>query len=323
MDSFNHFKDNVHQVTKSGFAELALELFRFQAENNSIYKSYIEHLKINPELVFQIKDIPFLPIQFFKSHEIKTGSWKDVKVFKSSGTTNTGRSAHLVEDLLFYHKGARLFAEKYFGSLSDFEICALLPSYHEQGNSSLIEMVNHFSSIALPESGFYHHREEELIHRLDNSTNTVLVFGVSYALVDLAKKVKKADWSRHIFVETGGMKGRKKEITRTQLHNTLSKAFDTDLIHSEYGMTELMSQAYGANGVFKFPDWCQPMIRDINDPFSVSDQGSGGLNIIDLANTHSCAFIETEDMANLIGNGSFEVLGRLDNSDIRGCSLLI
>ncbi len=323
MDSFNHFKEKVHHVNKSGFAELALEMFRFQAANNPIYKSYIEQLHVRPNWVSRLEDIPFLPIQFFKRFQLKTGSWDEVKSFKSSGTTKTGRSEHLMEDLSFYHAGALLTAQEYLGSLSNFEIAALLPSYHDQGDSSLIEMVNHFSTLALPESGFYQHREEELIHKLNNSTNTMLVFGVSYALVDLAEKVQKADWSRHHFVETGGMKGRKKEMTRTELHKILLTAFGTDQVHSEYGMTELMSQAYGANGVLEFPNWCQAMIRDINDPFSVSNQGSGGLNIIDLANIHSCAFIETEDMANLRGNGSFEVLGRFDNSDIRGCSLLI
>jgi hypothetical protein len=323
MDSFDHFKEKILNVSEKNFEEVALELFAYQATENLIYTTYLNFLGIKPSKITQIESIPFLPIEFFKNHEIKTGTWQAEKVFKSSGTTKTGRSKHHVKNLSLYYQLSLYSASSYFGDLSEFEICGLLPSYQEQGDSSLIEMVNYFSSISLPPSGFYLKHSKELIDLLDNTENTVLLFGVSYALIDLAQQIKTKDWSRHIFIETGGMKGRKKEITREELHSFLGNAFSSQKIHTEYGMTELMSQAYGANGMLQFPNWCKVLLRDLNDPFDLTREGSGGLNVIDLANIYSCAFVETADIGKIHKNQKFEVLGRLDNSDIRGCSLLI
>lgn len=323
MQTFDHFKEKIKNLSEVNFEEIALELFNYQAKENDVYNAYLRHLNIKPGIISQIRSIPFLPIQFFKYHDIKTETWNVQKVFKSSGTTRTGRSSHSVRDLSFYHQLSFKRASDYFGDLSQLQVCGLLPSYQEQGDSSLIEMVNYFSHYSLSSSGFYLKNTNDLIELLDSSDCTILLFGVSYALIDLAEQVGLKDWSRHIFVETGGMKGRKKEITRHELHHLLKKAFSAKKIHTEYGMTELMSQAYGTDGLLSFPKWAKALVRDLNDPFDLTNEGSGGLNVIDIANIHSCAFIETGDIGKIYEDGKFEVLGRLDNSDIRGCSLLI
>ena len=322
MDSLKSFKKDIFKITAQTFEENALRLFKIQSERNLIYREYLEHLGIEPVNINRIPDIPFLPIEFFKSHSIKTGEWTEQCVFKSSGTTKTGRSQHFIHDRGFYHNLSLKIAETHFGPLRDMKILALLPSYLEQGDSSLVDMVNYFITKSSSGSGFHLHDYDELIKTINDSKEQIMLFGVSYALLDLSENYE-IDLSKHIVVETGGMKGRKKEITRNELHTKLKSAFNCESIHTEYGMTELLSQAYGSDGNLSFPVWCKPFVRDLNDPFDLNEEGSGALNIIDLTNTHSCAFIETKDLIHLSKNGQFEVLGRMDNSDIRGCSLLL
>ncbi len=323
MDLLHHFKNSLFSISPASFEAYALEVFRFQVTQNPIYASYCHHLGTKVDNIDKLADIPFLPIEFFKTQAIQTGEWPIQKVFKSSGTTATGRSQHLVEDLQFYHNSSLAHAETIFGSLSKYRIVALLPSYLEQGDSSLVDMVQHFISQGHIGSGFYLDQQDELVGFLNNTETPAILIGVTYALLDLAERHPSADLSRHILIETGGMKGRKKEITPVELHEKLKRAFNYPKIFTEYGMTELMSQAYGEEGLLEFPRWARAFIRDLNDPFAVQSQGTGVLNVIDLANVHSCAFIETKDLVRLHKNGQFEVLGRVDNTDIRGCNLLI
>ncbi len=314
------FKETIFSVNDKNFESFCIEVFNYQYKECSVYHAYCNFLGKNPTNVNSIGGIPFLPIEFFKNHKVKSGNWKEVKVFKSSGTTKTGRSQHYVRDLDFYHTLSKKIFEGWFGPLKDVQILALLPSYLEMGDSSLIEMVDSFMKESAPGSGYKLGKNEELEQKLEIPQKKLL-FGVSYALLDLSEKLKKVFENTQI-IETGGMKGRRKEITREELHQNLRNSFKINEIHSEYGMTELMSQAYGKNGNFQFPGWAKVLVRDINDPFSYSGDGkTGGINIIDLANIDSCAFIETKDLGKSDKN-SFEVLGRFDNSDVRGCNLL-
>jgi len=322
MDFLKSLKKNIFEITAHSFEEVALQLFKIQAETNLIYKTYLKHLDIDPSTIQKTSEIPFLPIEFFKTQIIKTGNWNEECIFKSSGTTKTGRSEHYIQDVNFYHHLSQKIAHGNFGNLNEIKILALLPSYLEQGDSSLISMMNYFMGQAAEGSGFYLQNHNDLIRSIENTKFRVMLFGVSYALLDLAKN-HEIDLSSDIIVETGGMKGRKKEITPSELHSQLKLAFGSTEIHTEYGMTELLSQAYGINGNIRFPVWCRPLVRDLNDPFHLREEGSGALNIVDLANGHSCAFIETKDLVELRKNGEFSILGRMDNSDIRGCSLLL
>ena len=323
MDFLNHFRSNLFNVNFDNFDEYALNLFQYQATNNEVYKSYISYLNIQPSRITQLSEIPFLPIEFFKNKLIRTGKWKTQKVFKSSGTTATGRSQHHIDSLEFYHEVSWKNAFNFFTELDKYEIIALLPSYVEQGDSSLIEMINHFISKCHPKSNFHLNNHQQLSTRIEESKNPIMLFGVTYALMDFAEFTGEIHKSNLTLVETGGMKGRKKEITLMEVHDKLKRTFTESEIYSEYGMTELMSQAYGKEGEFRFPQWCKPLVRDLNDPFQVNSSGSGALNLIDLANAHSIAFIETKDLVKLGKDQNFRILGRLDNSDIRGCSLLI
>jgi hypothetical protein len=323
MDLINHFRSSLFNINEDNFDRIALNLFQYQAQYNDLYRSYLDHLGVNPASVQKISEIPFLPIEFFKNHVIKTRSWPTQKIFKSSGTTSTGRSQHHIDNLAFYHDISWRYAKDYFGDLSETRVIALLPSYLEQGDSSLIEMVNYFILHANKQSGFYLNELNELAKELMSPSGPIMLFGVTYALIDLAEKMSDISSTDLIIVETGGMKGRKKEITSMEVHSSLKSTFINAEIHSEYGMTELLSQAYGIKGELRFPAWARPFVRDLNDPFSVSNAGSGGLNIIDLANIHSIAFIETKDLAEVDKDQKFRILGRMDNSDIRGCSLLI
>jgi len=320
--SLTEFKRVVPNVTDDTFEEMALALFHHQSAHNLIYKTYLDHLGFQRKKVKSITDIPFLPIAFFKHHKIQSGNWQEEKVFKSSGTSATGRSKHYIEDLSFYLNLALKHAETFFGGLSDKVVLGLLPSYQEQGQSSLIAMVDHFIRKSGPESG-YVLGNEEILEKLNPSNKRILLFGVSYALLDLAESNSGVNLSNHIVLETGGMKGRRREMTKEELHKHLKEAFQVKSIYGEYGMTELLSQAYGSGGHLRFPAWCRALVRDINDPFDISTTGSGAINIIDLANAHSCAFIETKDLGIVNKNGYFSIIGRMDNSDIRGCSLLI
>lgn len=328
MDIFKSLYEQVFSVTPLSFNDLALQLFQFQYTNNAIYKAYVDHLTVDPQKVTKVTDIPFLPIEFFKRHRVTTGSWEESRVFESSGTTGQVSSKHLVFDGDFYLHNCRLLFERAYGPVADYTILALLPSYLERSGSSLIYMtedfINHSSD---KRSGFFLHNTEELVatlNELKTEGKKTLLLGVTFGLLDLAEK-HELELGEVIVMETGGMKGRRKEMLRAEVHEILTKAFGVKKIHSEYGMTELFSQAYSTGwGIFQPAGSMHVMMRDVNDPLTVSkDLRSGGLNIIDLANVHSCCFIETKDLGKVRSDGSFEVLGRMDNSDIRGCNLML
>jgi len=326
MQSLNSLKSNLFQIDKNNFEQHALGTFYFQYNNNKIYKAYVDYLGIRSEDVTTIAQIPFLPIQFFKSHKVVSGEFQEQQVFHSSGTTGSS-SKHYMEDLDFYKKVAVEIFTEFFGKLEDSVVIGLLPSYLERGNSSLVAMVDHFIKVSgNSASGFYLNNYEELIIRLRSIADRqsqVHLFGVTFALLEFADQYKLPLTGVNIF-ETGGMKGRGKEIIRTELHQKLNYTFETENIFSEYGMTELTSQAYmQRNGFFKAPPWMKVIVRDLHDPFVMAPKGkSGVICIIDLANAHSCSFIETEDLG-IMNDEGFQVLGRMDNSELRGCNLLL
>ncbi len=323
MINLKNFKSEIFSLQSNQFEDYALLIFQYQFQHNLIYNEYCTSLNKTPDTVQSLHQIPFLPIEFFKTQKVVTGTWEPEKIFQSSGTTGQSKSHHYVKDLGFYHKIARSIFEDFYGPLSDFEILALLPSYQQQGNSSLISMVDYFMNQASIKSNYYLGNSKELSLRLNSlESKNKLLIGVSFALLDLLE-ASFFDIGNLIVMETGGMKGRRKEIIRPELHQMFQKGFGVPAIHSEYGMSELTSQAYGLNGYFKFPKWAKVLIRDINDPFHYMDiQKTGGVNIIDLANLHTCAFIETKDLGRQLTGDTFEILGRFDNSDIRGCNLL-
>lgn len=314
--------------SEQSFNNIAIEVFKFQYENNPTYNQFCKLLNIDTNKITQTHEIPFLPIEFFKSHEIKSGNFNEEVIFLSSGTTGQNQSKHYVKDLLIYQTSYTKAFEFFYGKIKDYCVLALLPSYLEREGSSLIYMMEDFIKKSNhPNSGFFLKNEAFLIENLQfltkNKQKTIL-FGVSFALLDLAEKYE-IDLSDVIIMETGGMKGRREELTRNELHSIYKDSFNVKNIHSEYGMTELLSQAYSkTEGVFNTPPWMKVLIRDVNDPFSLlNNNKTGGINIIDLANIYSCSFIATQDLGKLNNDHSFEVLGRFDNSDIRGCNLLI
>ncbi len=318
MNFTEEFKHKLFGINEKNFLDSSLAVFEYQYKTNHIYHSYCNYLKKAPDNVKQLSEIPFMPIEFFKNHAIKCGEWEEEIIFKSSGTTDSGRSKHYIKDVRSYHKTAKINFEKQIGSLSQFQIVAILPSYQEQGDSSLISMVDHFMKFSHPSSDYFLRKNIEQVLKNDRKK---LLIGVSYALLDIAEKDIYS--TNAMVIETGGMKGRRKEITRNELHRELKKGLGVSEVWSEYGMTELQSQAYGKDGMFTFPNWAKCLIRDINDPFSyLPENRTGGINIIDLANVETCSFIETKDLGRY-SNGYFEVLGRFDNSDIRGCNLMI
>jgi hypothetical protein len=278
-----------------------------------------------------IEQIPFLPVRFFKTHSIQTGAFEPNMIFESSGTTSTTNSRHLVKDIAIYEESFTRGFELFYGSIQEWCIIGLLPSYLERDNSSLVYMVNSLiTKSGHPKSGFYLAAKEELvsvIRSLDSEGQKTMLVGVTFALLDFASQLGLA-LSHTRIMETGGMKGRRKEMVRQELHELLKKGFGVSNIHSEYGMTELLSQAYSkADGLFHCPPWMKILVRDDEDPLSVrtsttNDSQTGVINVIDLANIHSCCFLATDDAGRLFPDGSFEVLGRIDNSDLRGCSLL-
>ena len=322
--------------TQAEFLEAALSVFRWQAANNEVYGKYLKGLGIVAQNITKLNEIPFLPIEFFKSHRIISGEAKTtgIEIFTSSGTTGSVQSKHYVADISVYEKSYLKGFELFYGNIQDYCILALLPSYLERDGSSLIYMVDDLIKKSNhAESGFYLNNYDELIFKLNsleaNSQKTLLI-GVTYALLDLTEqfplnKGGQGDLKRITIMETGGMKGKRKEMVREELHASLCQGFGVDAIHSEYGMTELLSQAYSkGNGIFNCPPWMKIMIRDTNDPFTfLQENRTGGINVIDLANINSCSFIATQDLGKLHADGSFEVLGRFDNSDIRGCNLLV
>ena len=313
--------------TEKEFSALAVEVFKHQFLNNSIYNKFCSHLNIDPAQVDNIYKIPFLPIEFFKTQEIKTGEFDAEQVFLSSGTTGTSQSKHFVKDLSLYERSYIEAFKQFYGDIENYCVLGLLPSYLEREGSSLIYMVDDLIVKSKnSESGFFLNNHEDLLNILSenikNNQKTML-FGVSFALLDLAESYQ-IDLSDVVIMETGGMKGRRKELTREELHKIYKKSFNVSKIHSEYGMTELLSQAYSkGDGEFETPSWMKIIIRDINDPFHYLEANkTGGINVIDLANINSCSFIATQDLGKQREKG-FEVLGRFDNSDLRGCNLLI
>ncbi|MEO6348715.1 MAG: acyl transferase [Aquaticitalea sp.] len=314
--------------TKEDFNKMAQKIFKFQFENNPVYRSFCDLLYKHPSDVTNINDIPFLPIQFFKSHLIVSSSNAIETEFTSSGTTGSNTSKHLVTDIKIYEKSFKKAFEYFYGNIEDYVVLALLPSYLEREGSSLIYMVEHFISDSKhPESGFYLHNLSELkntLMRLDESGQKVLLIGVSFALLDLVETYQFR-LKNTIIMETGGMKGRRKELIRDELHTILKHGFDVDTIHSEYGMTELLSQGYSkGNGLFECPPWMKIITRDTEDALTIlPSQKTGGINVIDLTNINSCSFIATQDLGKVHKNGTFEIIGRFDTSDIRGCNLMV
>lgn len=327
-EQWNH---KILSIDEQGFETLSLEIFRHQYKVNPVYKSYVDALPADPAGIRQIEQIPFLPISFFKSHTIVSGNFKPEVVFESSGTTTTVNSRHYVNDASLYKESFTKGFEFFYDAAKEFCIIGLLPSYLERSGSSLVYMINELVKQSNhPESGFYLDEYEKLVtvlQQLENRQQSVLLIGVTFALLDFAEKFP-AQLRYTTIMETGGMKGRRKEMIRAEVHDILKQAFRIPVVHSEYGMTELLSQAYSkGNGLFNTPPWMKILVRDEEDPLSVrSNAGNvpvtGAINIIDLANVHSCSFIATDDAGRLYPNGSFEILGRLDNSDLRGCSLL-
>jgi phenylacetate-coenzyme A ligase PaaK-like adenylate-forming protein len=310
------------------FEKAALKVFRFQYENNLVYREFCDFLKTDVQKVKSLEQIPFLPIQFFKSHKVVSNENPIQETFTSSGTTGMATSKHFVTDVSLYEESYRKGFSQFYGNIEAYAVLALLPSYLEREGSSLIYMVEDLIQMTNNhESGFYLHNHEELIEkliRLDNSGQNVILIGVTYALLDLIEK-HPFQLQNTIIMETGGMKGMRKEMIREELHEQLCQGFGVTAIHSEYGMTELLSQAYSlGNGVFECPSWMQILVRDTEDALTyVSNGKTGGINVIDLANINSCSFIATQDLGKKNPNNSFEVLGRFDNSDIRGCNLMV
>ncbi|MBI5217482.1 MAG: acyl transferase [Bacteroidia bacterium] len=326
------FKRLINQIfninTQRDFENTALEIFRLQAENNPTYKKYISHLGLDPGHIKAIEQIPYLPVDFFKTHKIFTGNHPVEKEFMSSSTTGQIPSIHYIYDLSLYEKSFCNCFHHFYGDITDYCFLALLPSYLERDGSSLVYMAERLIKMTKHnQSGFYldnHEKLAKVILRIEKQKQKTILLGVSFAFMQFAEK-NLLCFEHTLVMETGGMKGRQAELTREELHGFLKQRLGVNAIHSEYGMTELLSQAYSKeDGKFFCPPWMKILIRDTNDPFSYMEPGkSGGINIIDLANIYSCSFIESKDIGKIKANGSFEVLGRFDNSDIRGCNLMI
>jgi len=310
------------------FEAEALKIFRYQSLNNEVYKRFIKLLHVNPDDITSVESVPFLPVEFFKSHDILSTNKRVEQIFTSSGTSGMVQSRHMVTDLGLYEESFSKGFEFFYGDIESYTVLALLPGYLEREGSSLIYMVDHLIKKSNSTySGFYLNELESLgnlLVKLDDQGEKVLLIGVTYALLDLLQ-FRKFNLKNTIVMETGGMKGRRKEMVRTELHNILSEGFGVKSIHSEYGMTELLSQAYSkGQGVFETPSWMQVLIRDTEDPFHILENGrNGGVNIVDLANFNSCSFIATQDLGVKINDSQFEILGRFDHSDIRGCNLMV
>lgn len=310
------------------FEKIALKVFRYQNENNLVYNEFCTLINVKAQEVKSLQQIPFLPIQFFKSHTVVSNKNPFQETFTSSGTTGIITSRHYVTDISLYEESYQKGFAQFYGNIEDYAILALLPSYLEREGSSLIYMVKDLiNKTNNPQSGFYLHNHEALIEKLialDTSGQNVILIGVTYALLDLIEK-QKLQLKNTFIMETGGMKGKRKEMIREELHEQLCKGFGVSAIHSEYGMTELLSQAYSlGEGVFECPSWMQILIRDTEDALTYVESGkTGGINVIDLANINSCSFIATQDLGKKNPNNFFEVLGRFDNSDIRGCNLMV
>ncbi len=309
------------------FESRALEIFRFQFLNNTVYNEFCMYLGKDLTSVDHLRDVPFLPIEFFKSKKVICGTENTDTLFTSSGTTGNKTSTHHVLDISMYKKSYLKTFEYFYGAIDQYCFLALLPSYLDRKGSSLIYMVNDLiKKSGHTDSGFYLDGFKALnnkLVRLDATKTKTILIGVSFALLDFVEKTQM-HLNNTIIMETGGMKGRRKELIREELHSKLKNGFGVSKIHSEYGMTELLSQAYSqSNGIYRTPNWMKVLVRDTEDPLCFQANGkTGGLNIIDLANLNSCSFIATQDLGKVYQDGSFEVLGRFDNSDIRGCNLM-
>ncbi len=321
-------EQKIFQVTADSFQSTALEVFRFQAANCPVYRDYLAHLSCRPETIQELTAIPFMPIDFFKKHQIISGKNAVQAIFESSGTTGQQTSKHFVTKTTLYDQSLRIGFEYFLGNPSQYCFLALLPNYLERSESSLIYMVKQLMAESQhPANGYFlyeHKHLKETLEQLERQEQKTILFGVSFALLDFAEEYS-LDLSHTLIMETGGMKGRREEITRETMHQILCQAFGTQQIHSEYGMTELLSQAYSlGGGRYQTPPWMRILTRELNDPFSfLANNQTGGINIIDLANLYSCSFIETQDLGKVFSDKSFTVLGRFDHSDIRGCNLMI
>lgn len=325
-----HLSKQIFSIkTNEEFEQRCLEVFRHQVANCKVYRDYVSHLHVDVNSIDSVLGIPYLPIAFFKSHDVLSAPAEEIQItFTSSGTTGMSQSRHLVTDLSVYEQSFNAAFELFYGKIEDTCLIALLPSYLEREGSSLIYMVDALIEQSKhPDSGYYLHNHQELFEKLSAlrkaGQKTVLI-GVTYALLDFVEQYQ-IDFPGLTVMETGGMKGKRKEMIREELHEILQAGFGVDAIHSEYGMTELLSQGYSlGEGIFGCPPWMRVLLRDTNDPLSlVASEKTGGINVIDLANLNSCSFIATQDLGRVYANGTFEVLGRFDNADIRGCNLLI
>jgi acyl-protein synthetase LuxE len=319
--------DRIFNGLPGNFNTLALELFNYQYHENVLYRNFAERFHATPETIRELKQIPFLPVSFFKTGSVMSGEFSPEIIFESSGTAARTPARHMVKQLSLYRESFVKGFEFFYGDPRNYCFLGLLPSYLERSGSSLVFMVNELMRLSdHKESGFYLYDLEKLrqvLLKLEKNKQQTILIGVSFALLDFVEKYSM-QLSHAIIMETGGMKGRREEITRIELHEVLKRKLGVTRIHSEYGMTELLSQAYSAGGgIYKPVPWMKLLVRDEDDPLNLHDSGEGLLNIIDLANRDSCAFIATDDVVKLFGDGSFEVLGRMDNSDIRGCSLLV
>ncbi len=324
--------NNIFSVQGAGFQQKAADIFQFQYQNNAVYAQWCDLLSTvnrQPSTVNRqiLTEFPFLPISFFKTHQITTTLFEPQQIFESSGTTQTINSKHLVKDIGLYQQSFSKAFELFYGNIKDWCVIGLLPSYLERDHSSLVMMADELIKMSgHVNSGFYlydHDQLKETLLDLESQKQKTLLIGVTFALLDFAE-THPLSLKYTTIMETGGMKGRRKELTRFEVHDFLQQRLGVKHIHSEYGMTELLSQAYSkGEGIFVCPPWMKVLVRDEEDPLRVSHSGKGVLNVIDLANIYSCSFIATDDVGMVYEDGSFEVFGRLDNSDIRGCSLLV
>ena len=322
-------KERIFNIQSSAdFTNVALDIFKHQFKNNKVYRSFCDLLYIHPSDVSKVDEIPFLPIQFFKSRKVISSIDEVQETFTSSGTTGQTTSKHYVTEIEVYKESYLKGFAHFYGNIKDYVVLALLPNYLERKGSSLVYMVDDLiRKTNNPESGFFLNNLQELTKKLielDKKGLKVLLIGVSFALLDLVE-MQKFNLKNTLIMETGGMKGRRKEIIRQELHQILQNGFGVDTIHSEYGMTELLSQGYSkGNGVFETPPWMKILTRDTEDALTIQQpEKTGGINVIDLANYNSCSFIATQDLGKVYQNGTFEVIGRFDNSDIRGCNLMV
>ena len=320
--------EHIFTLTPDSLADATLQIFDYQYNNNEIYRNFAQLLRRTPKQVSSLEQIPFLPISFFKTHRIQTGAWHPEKIFRSSGTSGMTTSCHLVKETALYEKSFTEGFRHFYGSPDEYCFLALLPSYLEREDSSLVYMLQTLmKQSGHPDNGFYLYDYQKLsrkLHDLEQSGQKTLLWGVSYALLDFSEQYP-IPLKNTIVVETGGMKGKRREMLRSELHEILRQRFDLEHIHSEYGMAELFSQAYSKGaGIFQTPPWMRVMMRQPDDPLTLAQTGKkGGINIIDLANIHSCSFIATQDLGTILQDGTFEISGRFDHSDLRGCNLMV